>query len=676
MGNAAMSASEKATVDGLLKAASQTGEKINRQDLVDLLWWCRRRGLLQSSGQLFDVTVWQKIGKEIFETVQQRTKGAKKLTVTYRQVRLTIEQVHADAEIAKALQAAVAYEQEDSLSPEDEATLEDQEFGEEKEKEYAEDEWGDFASPQPPVATPTGFKGAFDDLIPPWNPDLPPPLEPTQVTQSSAPRDEGERGEPSGAKDAEVPMQIEQEDYPDLGTLLTAQQNVMDKILKEMQRIDGGAAKPTRKIAYERAAKAVKEGLENIARQLDKIESGTGRAERLPESKTLSILEEHQRMINEAALTGWNSHNLNTCLKAQFGPQWTLNSREQLDYEQIVNRTNEPGKGMRRLTDPPRDQSFDLARRWRAVLTNAEIMGDLALTPLLSAPIVATPKGPEWRAFEYETINKLQRSILAYGSDNPLVRKQITTFYKYNELIPADIRMLMELLLGGKSYTLFLTKWQERLEEKQLDNLGLADGDPLRIASLDQLMGSGPFRDPQRQAALHPRIRAQSKACALEAFMALPQIGKPTQPYLKIQQGEDEPFLAFVDKVQEAVKAAPNVPAEMKEVMTKEIVVQNANSICRWLIATLNPGATLVQMVELCARAPMEKEAEKARIHAQALAVALKKGPTQGKGDKGPRTNTCYQCGKPGHFKRQCPERPQKVQNGGFNGTCQRCKRK
>ena len=78
---------------------------------------------------------------------------------------------------------------------------------------------------------------------------------------------------------------------------------------------------------------------------------------------------------------------------------------------------------------------------------------------------------------------------------------------------------------------LFLDKWQERLESKQLDNLNLPDGDPLRYADLDQLMGQGRFVDPQRQAMIPARVLGQSKAAALEAFHALPQVGKPRQPY-------------------------------------------------------------------------------------------------------------------------------------------------
>uniref|UniRef100_A0A8C5X1Z5 dUTPase-like domain-containing protein n=1 Tax=Malurus cyaneus samueli TaxID=2593467 RepID=A0A8C5X1Z5_9PASS len=47
---------------------------------------------------------------------------------------------------------------------------------------------------------------------------------------------------------------------------------------------------------------------------------------------------------------------------------------------------------------------------------------------------------------------------------------------------------------------LWLSKWQERLEILQLENIELPQGDPLRVATLAQLMGTGEFREGARQA--------------------------------------------------------------------------------------------------------------------------------------------------------------------------------
>ncbi|CAN0324864.1 unnamed protein product, partial [Bubo scandiacus] len=66
-------------------------------------------------------------------------------------------------------------------------------------------------------------------------------------------------------------------------------------------------------------------------------------------------------------------------------------------------------------------------------------------------------------------------------------------------------------------------------------------------------------------------------------------------------------------------------------------------------------------MVEACSRLPpLLEEQEKASIHTRALAAALRPVTSQGKGD--PRLKNsrkkegCFLCGKPDHFKRQCPQ--------------------
>lgn len=326
----------------------------------------------------------------------------------------------------------------------------------------------------------------------------------------------------------------------------------------------------------------------------------------------------------------------------------------------------------------PADPSFDMAKRWKGVVTNAQLTGDFAFTPL-ALPVVHTVNGDNWEPLDWQMVTKVQQAVMNYGIDNWLVCQQIQVVMKYQNMVPAEIHALMELILGPRTYLLSLTKWQECLEEKQISNLDLPHHDPLRVASLEQLMGSRQFRDPNRQAGLHPHILAQFKIAALEALAVLPQVGKPNLPYLKMTQWSDELFLGFVDRVREAVDAAPNIPMDMKTTMVKEIVTQNANPTCKHLIATLPLGATLMQMVEICSRAPLEKEWEKAKIHATALAAALKQAPKQDRGDKG-LSGGCFVCGRAGHFNRDCPERKkessrnvQPRQPTSFGGNCKRC---
>jgi len=157
-----------------------------------------------------------------------------------------------------------------------------------------------------------------------------------------------------------------------------------------------------------------------------------------------------------------------------------------------------------------------------------------------------------------------------------------------------------------------------------MQNLHLGANDPLRVVTLDQLMGTGAFRDGAAQAALHPRILQQSQSLALAALTELPQIGKPVLPYTQIHQGPDEPYMHFIDRLKEALDEAPNLPSEAKGAVGKDLAFQNANSQCQQIIASLSSGSTLSRYVEACSRlARLAEEREKARKLAAAMATVL-----------------------------------------------------
>ncbi|XP_072713779.1 uncharacterized protein [Ciconia boyciana] len=670
MGNA-VSAIEKAAIDGLMKLAEKTDHKLERMDLTDLLFWCRWRGLISATSQVFDDEHWKNIGQEIWESVQNGTKGAKQLAQTYRQVRLVLEQLRADAAMMGALRSAIVSAQLGAVG-----TAHGTDGMENNDDTGSPSSWNvlplspEVANNSPPstnsfVSAPVGRKGPYDDLIPPYIPGdegLPKPDAPAMETMEIDP--------------VKMPLPLEPGEPPSF----KAQEELMLQVLEEMKRLGGGASWAVRASVYDRATSAIKQGLEAMEQWVAKAQSRGNSESDLTLGK-----QQRERLIEQAEKGELTEEELHTFLKSHFGPGEGLTTEERrriqrgqggLPGRSLIKRLPDDSQSSPAATrprEPPRDLNFDAKTRWRGIVTNAQLEGDFIFEPLLSAPVITTGNGREWQPLDWNLIQKMQNSILSYGIDNKLVRRQVQALFKYQDLIPSDIRAIMELILGPTSFTLFLTKWQEILENHQLDNITLPPEDPLRLATLAQMMGSGEYRDPQRQAALHPRVLGQSKAAALEAFGALPQIGSPSPPYIKITQGVGEPFLSFVDKVREAVEAAPNVPPEMKTIMVKEVVVQNANTTCKRIIADQPPTATLLKLVEACSRAPWEDEREKAKIHAEAMAVALKQG-LQGKGDRG---LNCYNCGQPGHVKKNCLQKRIPPRRGaiapGFSGTCMRC---
>ncbi|XP_050195047.1 uncharacterized protein LOC126652350 [Myiozetetes cayanensis] len=168
------SAVEKAVVDSLMKLADKTDAQLPRSALIDLLCWCRRRGFFSSTQDIYNTETWRKVGKDLWESVQLGTKGAKTLAKTYRTLRTLIERLHGEAQVAAAVKAAVR-------SPDSSQT---------KAERAAETQgvWPPLGDPPdyPPLTCLVMTKAeqiawGLDDEFPPWNPSNKKPLPEIQI---------------------------------------------------------------------------------------------------------------------------------------------------------------------------------------------------------------------------------------------------------------------------------------------------------------------------------------------------------------------------------------------------------------------------------------------------------------------------------------------------------------
>lgn len=149
-------------------------------------------------------------------------------------------------------------------------------------------------------------------------------------------------------------------------------------------------------------------------------------------------------------------------------------------------------------------------------------------------------------------------------------------------LTPFDTQSLAELILTPTQKVLWKAHWRELCDGASIDNLGRQPGDPLVGAGIPQLTGEAPIMTPQLQARLTPEILGQSADLAFQAMLKVLDTGKATRSFTNIRQGTSEPFMQFIDRLQDAIqKEVENL--EAKEALLLKLAIENANEDCKKL---------------------------------------------------------------------------------------------
>lgn len=235
----AASAMERAALQSLLQLARKTKTELGEGDLAALLLFCRRRGLLTATDQLYDLQFRAEIVQELWEEVTVGNKEVKKLSPTWRSVKLMLETFEGEVKVSAAARRVI---------------------------EKAEHSDNCVTFPDPVVSCPESkeekeFWGGVDTSLPPWTP---PEQSPPSPMQTSSPLSDSAAtpSAPSAPQNAcvdpsKIPLPPESEgmEVDEAGTLypsvcnqelrraLREQSQKMTELLNQMERLDKDSGK-------------------------------------------------------------------------------------------------------------------------------------------------------------------------------------------------------------------------------------------------------------------------------------------------------------------------------------------------------------------------------------------------------------------------------------------------
>ena len=257
---------------------------------------------------------------------------------------------------------------------------------------------------------------------------------------------------------------------------------------------------------------------------------------------------------------------------------------------------------------------------------------------------------------EYLQIKEIAESVRKYGTNANFTLVQLDRLAGM-ALTPADWQTVVKAALPSMGkYMEWRALWHETAQAQARANAAALTPEQ-RDWTFDLLTGQGAYSADQTN--YHWGAYAQISSTAIRAWKALSRAGETTGQLTKIIQGPQESFSDFVARMTEAAERIFG-ESEQAAPLIEQLIYEQATKECRAAIAPRkNKG--LQDWLRVCRElgGPLSNAG-------LAAAILQSQNRSMGRNDQ----RTCFNCGKPGHFKKDC-RAPDK--QGGTLTLCSKC---
>ena len=257
---------------------------------------------------------------------------------------------------------------------------------------------------------------------------------------------------------------------------------------------------------------------------------------------------------------------------------------------------------------------------------------------------------------EYLQIKEIAESVRKYGTNANFTLVQLDRLAGM-ALTPADWQTVVKAALPSMGkYMEWRALWHETAQAQARANAAALTPEQ-RDWTFDLLTGQGAYSADQTN--YHWGAYAQISSTAIRAWKALSRAGETTGQLTKIIQGPQESFSDFVARMTEAAERIFG-ESEQAAPLIEQLIYEQATKECRAAIAPRkNKG--LQDWLRVCRElgGPLTNAG-------LAAAILQSQNRSMGRNDQ----RTCFNCGKPGHFKKDC-RAPDK--QGGTLTLCSKC---